>query len=153
MKHKGIRIPLVLLEAFVAVGAIGGGLCLLTGAFNFRQGIPLVWLAGTPFSDYTIPGLLLMIVIGGGMAVAAATVFIQREWAVLISAVAGIFMVGFEVVEAASVDSKAGTTLPLLAEFQVFFFVLGLAIFGLAAFLWMKEYRRHSMLTSHVSHA
>lgn len=89
------------------------------------------------------------------MLLAAATVFIQRECAVLISAIAGIFMVGFEfeVVEAASVESKAGRTLPLLAELQVFFFVFGLAIFGLATYLWMKEYRSQSFLTRHASHA
>jgi hypothetical protein len=153
MKHKGIRIALAVLEAFVSVGAIAGGIVLLIGAFNFRQGIPLAWLQGTPFSDYTIPALALAILVGGGMLLAAATVFIQREWAVLISVVAGLFMVGFEVVEAASVDSKAGTTLPLMAGLQIFYFVLGLVIFGLATYLWMKEYRSHSFLTSHASHA
>ena len=87
------------------------------------------------------------------MILAAATVLIQRECAVLISAFAGIFMVGFEVVKAASVESKAGRTLPLPAELQVFFFVLGLAIFGLATYLWMKEYRSQSFLSRHASHA
>jgi hypothetical protein len=51
---------------------------------------------------------------------------------VLISAVAGIFMVGFEVVEAASVNSKAGNGLPIMAGLQVFYFVLGLVIIGRA---------------------
>ena len=153
MKHKGVHIALALLEAFVALGAIAGGIVLLIGAFNFRQGIPLTWLAGTPFSDYTIPALALAILVGGGMLLAAATVFIQREWAVLISVVAGLFMVGFEVVEAASVDSKAGTALPLMGGLQIFYFVLGLVIFGLATYLWMREYRGHSILNRHVSHA
>src|SRR2546421_3935602 len=103
MKHKGIRIALVIIEAFIGLGAVAGGIALLRGVF--AQGIPVAWLAGTPFSDYTLPGLLLLIVVGGGMLLAAATVLIRREWAVLVSAVAGIFMVGFEVVEAASVDS------------------------------------------------
>ncbi|TMC88537.1 MAG: hypothetical protein E6J22_15675 [Chloroflexi bacterium] len=151
MKHKLVRIALVVLEAFVALGAVAGGIALLTG--TFAQGIPVAWLQGTPFSDYTIPGLVLAIVVGGGMGVAAVTVFIHREWAVLISVVAGIFMVGFEVVEAASVDSKAGNGLPLMAGLQVFYFVLGLAIFGLATSLWMTEYRYHSLLTRHARHA
>jgi len=151
MKHKLVRIALVVLEAFVALSAVAGGIALLTG--TFAQGIPVAWLQGTPFSDYTIPGLVLAIVVGGGMGVAAVTVFIHREWAVLISVVAGIFMVGFEVVEAASVDSKAGNGLSLMAGLQVFYFVLGLAIFGLATYLWMTEYRYHSFLTRHASHA
>src|SRR5947209_20483601 len=151
MKHKLVRIVLVVLEAFVALSAIAGGIALLRG--TFAQGIPVAWLEGTPFTDYTIPGLALAIVVGGGMAVAAVTVFIQREWAVLISAAAGICMVGFEVVEAASVDSKAGDGLPLMAGLQVLYFVLGLAIFGLATYLWMTEYRYHSFLTRHASHS
>ncbi len=151
MKHKLIRIALVVLEAFVALGAVAGGIALLTGVF--AQGIPFAWLAGTPFSDYTIPGLVLAIGVGGGMVVAAATVFIQREWAVLLSAVAGIFMVDFEVVEAASVDSKAGNGLPLVAGLQVFYVVLGLAIFGLAAYLWKTEYRSQHSPIRHASHA
>ena len=151
MKHKGIRIVLFVLEIFVALGAIAGGIALLSGVF--AQGIPLAWMQGTPFNDYTIPGLILAIVIGGGMSVAAVTVFIQREWAVLISAVAGICMVGFEVVEAASVDSKAGNGLLIVLGFQAFYFVLGLVIFGLAASLWMKEYRDQHAPIRHASHA
>ena len=149
MKHKLVRIVLVVLETFVALSAVAGGIALLRG--TFAQGIPVSWLQGTPFSDYTIPGLALAIVVGGGMGVAAVTVLIQHEWAVLISAVAGIFMVGFEVVEAVSVDSKAGNGLPLMAGLQVFYFALGLAIFGLAIYLWRAEY--HSFLARHVSHA
>jgi len=151
MNHKLVRSALIVIEAFVALSAVAGGIALLRGVF--AQGIPVAWLAGTPFNDYTIPGLLLAIVIGGGMLLAAATVFIPREWTVLISVVAGIFMVGFEVVEAVCIDSKVGDGLPLVAGLQAFYFVLGLAIFGLAAYLWMIEYRGHSLLTRHVSHA
>jgi hypothetical protein len=151
MHHKLIRIALVVLETFVALGAVAGGIALLTG--GFAQGIPVAWLAGTPFRGYTIPGLVLALVIGGGMVVAAATVFIQHAWAVLLSAGAGLFMVGFEVVEAASVDSKAGNGLPLVAGLQVFYVVLGLAIFGLAASLWQMEYRCQHAPIRHASHA
>lgn len=151
MKHKLVRIALVALEAFVGLSAVAGGIALLTGVF--AQGIPVAWLQGTPFSDYTIPGLALAILVGGGMLLAAATVFIRREWATLVSVVAGIFMVGFEVVEAASVDSKAGDGLPLMAGLQALYFVLGLVIFGLAVYLWRVEYRDQSVLFRHASHA
>ena len=87
------------------------------------------------------------------MLLAAATVFIPREWTLLISVVAGIFMIGFEVVEAVCIDSKVGDGLPLVAGLQAFYLVLGLAIFGLAAYLWMTEYRGHSLLTRYISHA
>jgi hypothetical protein len=110
MKHKGIRIALVVSETFIGLSAIYGGVEILTGAFD--QYLPAAWLVGTPFSSYTIPGLVLLIVIGGGILLAAATVFIQREWAVLVSMLAGLLMAGFEVVEVVSLDRKIGDTLP-----------------------------------------
>ena len=38
MKHKLVRIALVVLEAFVALSAVAGGIALLTG--TFAQGYP-----------------------------------------------------------------------------------------------------------------
>jgi hypothetical protein len=68
MTHKGIRIALVIIEVFIDLGAIDGSIAILTGAFE--QWLPLAWLVGTPFRNYTIPGLILLFVIGGGMLVA-----------------------------------------------------------------------------------
>jgi hypothetical protein len=69
-------------------------------------------------------------------------VFIDREWAVLVSVLAGLLMAGYEVVEVVSLDSKVGNALPTVLGLQLFYFVLGLAILGLAGSLWMREYRR-----------
>jgi hypothetical protein len=96
LKHNVIRIALVVIEGFIGLSAIQGGIGLLRGAYP----VPVAWLAGTPFSDYTIPGLVLVIVVGGSALLAAATVFIHREWAVLVSVLAGLLMAGYEVVVA-----------------------------------------------------
>lgn len=152
MKHTVIRFALVAIEAFIGLSAIFGGVALLTGAFNFDQWIPVAWLAGTPFSDYTIPGLLLLIVVGGGMLLAAITVFVKREWAVLLQASMGLVMIGFEVVEVAIIDRYAQAVVPPTIVQQTLLSTLGLLIFGLAAYLWMMEYRGHSFLSRHVSH-
>jgi hypothetical protein len=151
MKHEVIRIALVILEAIVFGGAIDGGLALLRGAFD--QFLSVAWLAGTPFSDYTIPGLVLVIVVGGSALLAAATVFIHREWAVLVSVLAGLLMAGYEVVEVVSLDSKVGNVLPTVLGLQLFYFALGLAIIGLAGFLWMREYPSQHFHLRHASHA
>lgn len=151
LKHKVIRVALFVIAAVIGLSAIQGGIALLQGAFD--QVLPIAWLAGTPFSDYTIPGLVLVIVVGGSSLLAAATVFIEREWAVLVSVLAGLLMAGYEVVEVVSLDSKVGNVLPTVLGAQLLFFVLGLAIFGLAAFLWMREYRSQHFHLRHISQA
>lgn len=140
MRHRGIRITLAVIETFIGLGAIGGGIAILTGAF--AQWLPTEWLQGTPFRDYTIIGLILTVVVGGGMLLAAGMVFIQREWAVLLSAAMGLIMVGFEVVEIAVIDRHEQAVIPSTVVQQVLFSALGLVIFGLAAYLWVTEYRR-----------
>jgi len=151
LKHKVIRIALFVIEAFIGLSAIQGGIALLRGAFD--QVVPVAWLAGTPFSDYTIPALVLVIVVGGSALLAAATVFIHREWAVLVSVLAGLLMVGYLVVEVVSLDSKVGNVLPSVLVPQLLYFVLGLAVFGLAGSLWMREYRSQHFHPRHASHA
>jgi hypothetical protein len=138
-RHKVIRLALLILEAFIAVSAIDGGMALRRGAFD--EFLSVAWLAGTPFEDYAVPSLVLVIVVGGSALFAAATVFIYREWAVLTSVVAGLVLAGFLVVEAVSIDSKIGSVLPMVVAMQVLYFVPGLAIVGLAGFVWLVEYR------------
>ncbi len=151
MEHKGRRIALVVIESFTGLGAIGGSIAILTGAFD--QWLPLAWLQGTPFSDYTIPGLALLVIIGGGMLLAAATQFTRHEWAVLYSAAMGLAMIGFEIVEAAVIDRNAQAVIPSTIVQQILFFALGLTILGLSASLWIAEYRGHHILNRHVRHA
>jgi hypothetical protein len=151
MKHTGIRITLIVIEACIGLSAIGGGIALLRGAMD--QWLPVAFLQGTPFNDYLIPGLVLTVVVGGGMLLAAATQFIAREWAVLLSAAMGLIMLGWEIVEGAIIDRYAQAVVPSTVVQQVLFAVLGLMIFGLATYLWRAEYRRHSFLTRHASHA
>lgn len=152
MPHKGIRIALLVIEAFVGLSALSGGIAVLQGVvFGFV--LPRAWLAGTPFGNYTIPGLALVIVVGGSALLAAATVFIEREWAVLVSVLAGLIMVGFLMVEVVSLDSKFGAALPTFLWLQLVYFVLGLAIFGLAGFVWMRDYRPLHFHQRHASHA
>ncbi len=144
MRHKPIRITLAVIEGAVGLGAIGGGLAILTGAFD--QWFSLTWLQGTPFSDYTIPGLVLLVIVGGGMLLGAATQLIQREWAVLLSAALGLILLGWEIVEVAIIDRYTQAVIPSTVAQQVLFTVFGLVIFGLSAFLWVTEYRGHSLL-------
>ena len=149
MKHKGVRLILVVLEAFVALTSIACGVGLTVGAVQF----PLAWLQGTPFSDYTIPGLVMAIIVGGSSLLAAETILTGREGGVLVSALAGLLLTGFEVAEVAIIDPNVGNWLPLAVVLQAIYSGLSMTIFGLAASLWMTEYRRQQFHPRHVSHA
>ncbi len=49
---------LIALDAFVGVGAVGGGLYIAGGAKDWDES----WLEGSPFSTFTIPGVVLGLV-------------------------------------------------------------------------------------------
>jgi len=70
-RPTGIRYSLGGLLTFGALNALGGGYYGLTGAV----GVPTEWLEGSPFADYFVPSLILLVVVGGSFIVAAITVF------------------------------------------------------------------------------
>jgi len=151
MKQKGIRIALVVIEFFVGLWAVIGGVGLVTGTIPFLR-MPVEYLQGTPFSDYTIPGVLLVIVVGGSFLFAATTILTRREVGVRASALAGLTVIGFEVVEAPIIDRYANVLATSVSQ-QILMAVFGLVCFGLAAYLWSAEYRGHSLLSRFISHA
>jgi hypothetical protein len=61
------RWAIAAFAAWVGVGALFGGYGLLADAENL--GVKDAWLEGTPLPDYRVPGLVLLVVIGGGMLV------------------------------------------------------------------------------------
>lgn len=55
-----------------AVSAVGGGVALVAGPRGEVTGLPLSYLEGSPFDDYLVPGLILLLVLGVLPAVVAA---------------------------------------------------------------------------------
>jgi len=124
MEEKGIRIALIVVNLFAAVSAIVGAIGLLVGFMN----IPLTELTGTPFADFTVPALLLGIVVGGSALVAAIiALFGPQRFEALASAAAGCIMVGWMAVEIAMVGLDIWV--------QAAYFAVGLVMIGLAALL------------------
>jgi len=137
MKYKGLRIVIGLLTGFIALTAIGGGIALLIGAEANR--IPIEWLDGTPFKDYTIPALFLGIAVGGSSLVACLAILAGRNVATPASMLAGLIMMGYIVVEVSIL--KQVPPGPTATEYL--YFGLGLAICLLAAYVWLAEYRQN----------
>ena len=65
-----VRYALGLLLAFGALNAFAGGYYGLSGA----PGVPVEWLAGSPFQDYFVPSVILFVVVGGTLGFAALAV-------------------------------------------------------------------------------
>ena len=82
-----IRYSLGALLVFGAVNAFGGGYYGLSGA----KGVPTEWLNGSPFPDYFVPSLILLVVVGGSFIVAAIAVFTGLRIARL-AALAGVLV-------------------------------------------------------------
>jgi len=131
MEEKSVRIALVVVNLFAAVSAIVGAIGLLVGFMD----IPLSELTGTPFADFTVPALLLGIVVGGSALVAAIiALFGPRRFEALASAAAGCIMVGWMAVEIAMVGLDIWV--------QAAYFVVGLVMIGLAGLLqWAKSHQ------------
>src|SRR3569623_379211 len=66
-----VRYLLGALLAFAALNAFAGGSYGLAGA----QGVPREWLRGSPFTDYFVPSLILVVVVGGSFLLATVAVF------------------------------------------------------------------------------
>lgn len=108
-----VRVVLVALELFVGIGAVYGGVRMLRDADGF--GLEQSWLDGTPFSSYTIPGLVLLVAIGGGMITAASSAIADSDWAALAALAMGVTLLGYLMVETALIGYQDATQLRLLA--------------------------------------
>jgi hypothetical protein len=128
------RGAIVALGILIAVSAIAGAVGLLGGGIEF----PPAWLAGTPFGDYTLPGLILGVVVGGGAAVAVLMVLARHPLGVPAAGAAGLIQVGWIVGEVLLV----GTNGDLMLYLQLLYFALGAALALLAADLWLRTPRR-----------
>jgi hypothetical protein len=93
----GTRIALVLLELLVGLNAVWGGVMLMTDSWKLSHN----WLAHTPFDSWLLPGLALLLVIGGSQLAAAATLLARRPYAREVSIVAGQILVGWIIMQLA----------------------------------------------------
>lgn len=88
------RKLLALLDGFLGLTALGGVLGLLLGYTP-----PIDRLQGSLFASYTIPGLALMLLVGGSAMVATWLQSKRHPLGLQISLVSGLMLMAFEAVE------------------------------------------------------
>jgi len=112
-----ILLALLLLNG---VGAIAGGLGVMRDALPF----PDVWLQDTPFHSYFLPGLILLLTVGGSHLGGAYALLRRYPFAKRAAVLAGTVLTGWMVGELALIGFRA--------PIQVWFLSLGMLEFGLS---------------------
>lgn len=131
MIRKILYPALITLNLFLAVTAIPGGFCLLTGI----AAPPIEELNGSWFNDYTIPGLALMIIVGGSALAASVMLIRKHKYALFYSAMVGLIIMTFEFVEVLAIGSPTGAGLVM----QIIYFVLGVLLVKWSVFVLYKQ--------------
>lgn len=124
--HVSGRVMLLTLGLFLGVSATVGGIGLLLDWW----GSSLDWLDGSPFADYTIPGLAL-IAVRASAVLSALLLLRSHPLRLPVAAVAGITIVIYELVEVAVVPFH---------WLQVFYVAVGLVIVLLTERMWAAEH-------------
>jgi hypothetical protein len=74
--------------------------------------------------------LLVVIVVGGGSLIAAAMVFVRHPLSLLLAIVAGLILIGSELLDIA-----------VVGPFTATFVIISLAVIALVEYLWTTEAR------------
>lgn len=104
MSNRIMRVVLILLNGFLAFSAIAGGLALLTG----MMAPPVEYLAGSLFPNYVVPGLALLVLVGGSSLITTILLLSRQRLAGVVALAAGLAIVIFETVEVMTIGSPSG---------------------------------------------
>ena len=70
---------LIVVLIFQALGGLAGGIALVAAPDDSVVKMPVSSLEGSPFSDYLVPGLILLLVLGVVPLVAAIVLLLRRR--------------------------------------------------------------------------
>ena len=87
------------LEVVLGLGALFGGGALVLAPDGHLLSMPTSLLAGSPFRDYLVPGVILFLVMGVFPLVAAAMIALRSPLAPIAAIGSGLALIGWIVVE------------------------------------------------------
>jgi len=99
---------------FQGISGVAGGLGLALDPSGASIGIPLEWLEGSPFTDYLIPGLVLLSILGIGPLVVAGGLWGRRAWSWGASILIGLALFAWLGVEIAIIGYQSDPPLQLV---------------------------------------
>lgn len=93
-KGKCLAFGLVALQVFIGLGGVAGGFGLVTEPNGANLGFFVEWLSTSPFSDYLIPGFILLVVIGvGSLAGGVLSILRYRHAGEIAAALGALLMI------------------------------------------------------------
>src|ERR1700682_3376964 len=87
------------LEIFLGLGALFGGGALILAPDGHLLGMPTKLLAGSPFTSFLVPGILLFTVVGVAPLMAAALTIRRQALAPIAAVGVGVALIGWVSVE------------------------------------------------------
>ena len=126
-KRRLLTYSLGAFQAFIGITAIAGGFRLVSNP-NGASDIPIEWLNSSPFTNYFIPGSVLLIVIGFGNVLGGIFSFLSKRYAGGLAAMLGTFLILFMTIEVWFVGLR-NFLQPLYFILGAIVLILGLKLF------------------------
>jgi len=94
-----LKNGLGILQVFIGIGAVGGGVGLVLEPSGENLGIPIELLHNSPFSDYLVPGIILLAINGLGSLVGSVASFKRYVYAGETAMALGVFLVAWIILQ------------------------------------------------------
>ena len=91
LKKKWIVNWLGILQIFIGIGAVPAGIVMIADPGGSSLGMPIEMLINSPFSDFLIPGIFLLVVNGIGSLIGGVASFLRYRFAGEIAVGLGTF--------------------------------------------------------------
>jgi hypothetical protein len=137
----GIARLAIALEVFLGLGALFGGGALILAPDGDLLGMPTKVLAGSPFSSFLVPGIILFTLVGLAPVLAAAVTARRQAFAPFAAVAVGLTLIGW-----VSVEMVVLAGLGSLA--WAFYLVLGACIAAIGVAWWRSSPRSVKHLES-----
>jgi hypothetical protein len=102
-------VAMAAIEFVLGVAAVLGGLGLVLNG----SGLEVAWIEHTLLPSWTLPGILLMVLIGGGMLAAATATLRAHALAAPAALVMGLVLIAWLAIETLMIGWHGGPQLPL----------------------------------------
>ncbi len=127
---KKIRVSLIVLQGFVGIGALAGGMAAITNPNN-PMGVTVEALENSPFSNFLIPGIILFAIIGVGNIVSAIALGLDFRYQGYVSSIFSWALVIWIVVQCIMLNE--------IVPLHIIFFIIGLVEAVLSATILFSQ--------------